>query len=74
MNIPPQVKADQSDAEPGWLGGHKGSLEGWFPEAYAQPVGDSEGVGEEGAPTTDPQQAAVTTDDQQFFGSEFVAR
>ena len=65
------MKADQSEAEPGWLGGMKDNMEGWFPEAYAQPAEDVE---EETGQTTDPHQTALTTDNQQFFGSGFVAR
>ena len=65
------MKADQSEAEPGWLGGIRDSMEGWFPEAYAQPAEDAEG---ETGQTTDPHQTALTPDNQQFFGSGFVAR
>ena len=38
----PQVKPDQTGAEPGWLGGHIGDNEGWFPEAYVEYIGGEE--------------------------------
>ena len=30
--------ADQSAAEPGWLGGEKDGKTGWFPEAYIEKI------------------------------------
>ena len=58
-----QVKTDQSEAEPGWLGGVNGDKEGWFPDAYAQPVDDSE--------QTAIETGEESADDQQFFGNYF---
>ena len=59
------MKTDQSEAEPGWLGGVKDGAEGWFPDAYAQPADDSE--------QTATETGGESTDDQQFFGTDFAS-
>ncbi|KAL3883381.1 hypothetical protein ACJMK2_029651 [Sinanodonta woodiana] len=36
------IPEDQSGAEPGWMNGEKGGKAGYFPEAYVQPIEETE--------------------------------
>ncbi|XP_076079653.1 intersectin-1-like isoform X1 [Mytilus galloprovincialis] len=49
--------ADQTGAEPGWLGGEKDGKTGWFPEAYIEHIDSSQ-------PVTDSFSGAVDTEEE----------
>ncbi|XP_052090009.1 intersectin-1-like isoform X1 [Mytilus californianus] len=49
--------ADQTGAEPGWLGGEKDGKTGWFPEAYIEHMDSSQ-------PVTDSFSGAANTEEE----------